>query len=93
MLARLPSLSAAWAGQVRDEAYLRGWLLNLKRLATVLPAPASGAAATGACGDVRDQETYGSEPMTDRQTIEHRTEPGQTTQQTRFKKTGLSTAC
>ena len=26
--------------QVRDEAYLMGWLLNLKRLATVLPAPA-----------------------------------------------------
>jgi hypothetical protein len=24
--------------QVRDEAYLMGWLLNLKRLATVLPA-------------------------------------------------------
>lgn len=26
--------------QVRDEAYLMGWLLNLKRLATLLPAPA-----------------------------------------------------
>jgi hypothetical protein len=26
--------------QVRDDAYLMGWLLNLKRLATVLPAPA-----------------------------------------------------
>jgi hypothetical protein len=26
--------------QVRDEAYLMGWLLNLKRLAHVLPAPA-----------------------------------------------------
>jgi transposase len=26
--------------QVRDEAYLIGWLLNLKRLATLLPAPA-----------------------------------------------------
>ena len=26
--------------QVRDEAYLMGWRLNLKRLATVLPAPA-----------------------------------------------------
>ncbi len=26
--------------QVRDEAYLMGWLLNLKRLAKVLPAPA-----------------------------------------------------
>jgi transposase len=26
--------------QVRDEAYLLGWLLNLKRLATLLPAPA-----------------------------------------------------
>jgi hypothetical protein len=26
--------------QVRDEAYLRGWLLNLKWLATLLPAPA-----------------------------------------------------
>lgn len=25
--------------QVRDEAYLIGWLLNLKRLATLLPAP------------------------------------------------------
>jgi transposase len=25
--------------QVRDEAYLMGWLLNLKRLATLLPAP------------------------------------------------------
>ena len=25
--------------QVRDEAYLMGWLLNLKRLATALPAP------------------------------------------------------
>ena len=25
---------------VRDEAYLMGWLLNLKRLATLLPAPA-----------------------------------------------------
>lgn len=27
-------------GQVRDEAYLMGWLLNLKRLAPLLPAPA-----------------------------------------------------
>ncbi|NOT24369.1 MAG: IS5/IS1182 family transposase [Nitrospiraceae bacterium] len=26
--------------QVRDEAYLMGWLLNLKRLANILPAPA-----------------------------------------------------
>jgi hypothetical protein len=26
--------------QVRDEAYWLGWLLNLKRLATLLPAPA-----------------------------------------------------
>jgi hypothetical protein len=26
--------------QVRDEAYLMGWLLNLKRLATLLPPPA-----------------------------------------------------
>lgn len=26
--------------QVREEAYLMGWLLNLKRLATLLPAPA-----------------------------------------------------
>ncbi|MDF0642522.1 MAG: transposase [Nitrospira sp.] len=26
--------------QVRDEAYLMGWLLHLKRLATLLPAPA-----------------------------------------------------
>jgi transposase len=26
--------------QVRDEAYLIGWLLNVKRLATLLPAPA-----------------------------------------------------
>jgi transposase len=26
--------------QVRDEAYLMGWLLNLKRLASLLPAPA-----------------------------------------------------
>ncbi len=26
--------------QVRDETYLMGWLLNLKRLATVLPVPA-----------------------------------------------------
>jgi transposase len=26
--------------QVQDEAYLMGWLLNLKRLATLLPAPA-----------------------------------------------------
>ena len=26
--------------QVRDEAYLMGWLLNLKRLAKLLPAPA-----------------------------------------------------
>lgn len=26
--------------QVRDEAYLMGWLLNVKRLATLLPAPA-----------------------------------------------------
>ncbi len=26
-------------GQVRDEAYLMGWLLNLKRLATLLPVP------------------------------------------------------
>ena len=26
--------------QVRDEAYLIGWVLNLKRLATLLPAPA-----------------------------------------------------
>lgn len=26
--------------QVRDEAYLMGWLLNLKQLATLLPAPA-----------------------------------------------------
>lgn len=26
--------------QVRDEAYLMGWLLNLKRLSTLLPAPA-----------------------------------------------------
>lgn len=26
--------------QVRDEAYLMGWLLNLKRLATLLPTPA-----------------------------------------------------
>ena len=26
--------------QVRDEAYLLGWLLNLKRLAKLLPAPA-----------------------------------------------------
>lgn len=26
--------------QVRDEASLMGWLLNLKRLATLLPAPA-----------------------------------------------------
>ena len=25
--------------QVRDEAYLMGWLLNLKRLATFLPVP------------------------------------------------------
>jgi IS5 family transposase len=26
--------------QVRPEAYLMGWLLNLKRLATLIPAPA-----------------------------------------------------
>ena len=26
--------------QVRDDAYLMGWLLNLKRLATLLTAPA-----------------------------------------------------
>jgi hypothetical protein len=25
---------------VRDEVYLMGWLLNLKQLATLLPAPA-----------------------------------------------------
>jgi Transposase DDE domain len=31
-----------WRGllQVRDEAYLMGWLLNLKRLTTLRPAPA-----------------------------------------------------
>ena len=49
--------------------------------------------ATGASGSVRDQETYGSGPMTDRQTIEHRTATVPTTQEKRFKRAGLSTTC
>jgi len=49
--------------------------------------------ATEASGSVRDQETYGSEPMTDRQAIEHRIATGPTTQQKRFKKAGLPTTC
>ena len=49
--------------------------------------------ATGASGSVRDQETYGSELMTDRQTIEHRTATVPTTQRKHFKRAGLSTTC
>jgi hypothetical protein len=43
--------------QVRDEAYLMGGLLNLKRLAKVLPAPASGSTrGRGRCGGQESTE-------------------------------------
>ena len=66
-----------WQG--RDEASLMGWLLNLKRLATLLPAPASGARGDRDMRGVRDVERYCSEPMTERQPMEYRLEPVQTT--------------
>jgi hypothetical protein len=45
--------------QVRDEAYLMGGLLNLKRLAKVLPAPASGSTrGLGRCGGAGEHRKW-----------------------------------
>ena len=66
-------------GQVSDEASLMGWVLNVKRLATRLPAPASGARGDRDMRGVRDVERYHSEPRTEMPPLEYRTEPVQTT--------------